>query len=66
MKSVMIGGKVVYFIVALFDHAAAIKNCFESGKVRENWIREPGGRDGIELGTCVFVKDCEIEMEVMY
>jgi len=66
MKSVMIGGKVVYFLVALFNHVATIKNCFESSKVRENWVGEPSGWDGIELGTCVFVKDHEIEMEVMY
>ena len=61
----MIEGKVAYFLVALFNHAAAIKNHFESGKVRENWVREPDGWDGIELGTCVFVKDCEIETGVM-
>ena len=61
----MTEGKVAYFLVALFDHAAAIKNLFESSKVRENWVREPDGWDGIELGTCVSVKDCEIETEVM-
>ena len=47
----MIEGKVAYLLVALFDHVASIKNHFESGKVRENWVREPDGWDGIELGT---------------
>ena len=61
----MIEEKVAYFLVALFDHAAAVKNCFESGKVREDWVREPDGWNGIELGTCVFVKDYEVEMEVL-
>jgi len=61
----MKSGMVAYLLVALFNHAATIKNHFESGKVRENWVREPDGWDGIELGTCVFVKDCEIEMGAM-
>ena len=64
-ECVMIEGKIAYFLVALFDHAAAIKNLFESSKVRENWVREPDGWYGIELGTCVFVKDCDIEMGAM-
>ena len=61
----MIGGEVAYFLIALFDHVAAIKNHFECGKVRENSVREPDGWDGIELGTCVFVKNCEIEKGIM-
>ena len=61
----MIGEEVAYFLIALFDHVAAIKNHFESGKVREDSVRESDGWDGIELGTCVFVKDCEIETGVM-
>jgi hypothetical protein len=44
---------------------AAIKNHFKSGKVRENSIRESYGWDGIELGTCEFVKDGEIEKGTM-
>jgi hypothetical protein len=61
----IIGGKVAYSLIALFDHVAAIKNYFESGKVRENSVRGSDGWDGIELETCVFVKDCEIETGIM-
>ena len=56
---------MTYFLVALLDRAAAIKVHFESGPVGENWVGEPDCWDGIELGTCVFVKGCEIETGVL-
>jgi hypothetical protein len=43
------------------EHANAIEIQFESGKVRKNWVRKPYGWDGIELGTCVFNKDSQME-----
>ena len=55
------GGNVDYFLIALFENAIGIKIQFESGKVRENWVRKPYGWDGIELGTCVFNKDSQME-----
>ena len=55
-------GNVDYILIALFENAIGIKIQFESGKVRENWVRKPYGWNSIELGTHVFVKDSRIEM----
>ena len=55
-------GEIDYFLVALFEHIAIIKKIqLESGKVRENWVREPNSWDGIELGARVFIRDSRIE-----
>jgi hypothetical protein len=58
----MIQGKVDYFLIALFDHMPTTKVQSDSGEVRENRVRKPYGWDGIELGTRVFIKDSQIEM----
>ena len=54
-------GKVDYFLVALCEHVAIVKNQLESGKVRENRVRESNSWDGIELETSVFIRDSRIE-----
>ena len=54
-------GKVDYFLVALCEHMAVVKSQFESGKVREKWVREPNSWDGIELKTNMFIRDSRIE-----
>jgi hypothetical protein len=51
-----------YFLIALFQHAIGIENKVEGGKVRENWVRKPYGRDSIELGTHGFIKDSQMKM----
>jgi hypothetical protein len=52
-----------YFVVALSEHADAIKVELESGEVREDRVREPYGWDGIELRTCLLVRDRTNDME---
>jgi hypothetical protein len=52
---------VNYFLVALLEHVATTKVQFESGKVRENWVRKPYGWDGVELGARVLIKDSRTE-----
>jgi hypothetical protein len=54
---------VKYFVVALSEHADAIKVELESGEVREDRVREPYGWDSIELRTCHLIRDDENGME---
>jgi hypothetical protein len=47
-----IKGKANHFLISLFEHADAIEDKLESGKVRENRVRKSYSWDGIELETC--------------
>ena len=58
----MIQGKVYYFLITLFDHMSTTNVQSESREVRENRVRKSYGWDSIELGTRVFIKDSQIEM----
>ena len=46
---------MAYFLAALSEHASAIKGKLEGGKVGENRVREPYGRDSIELRARLLV-----------
>jgi hypothetical protein len=55
----IIKGNTNYFLVALSEHAEAIKVELESGEVREDRVREPYCWDSIELRTCLLIRDRE-------